>query len=168
MKKLFVLLCLFFGMTQINAQTPKVPTGTPGKLPLPNVNPNPLVPADLVITNLTFVSIVFNVEAKTYVVKVIATIRNNGGVQSNKTQLQAYTKTPAGSGSWKIMGGKVNMPVLDPNKTYSSVYSFKGSVVEIGSVLFDFRLRVDPSGLVTESNVSNNYSDILVINPRAH
>lgn len=168
MKKLIVLLVIVFGMTHINAQIPKVPTGTPGKQPLPNVNPRPLVPADLVITNLTFVSIVFDVDAKTYVVKVIATIRNNGGVQSNKTMLQAYTKTPAGSGSWKVMGGKVNMPVLDPAKTYSSVYSFKGSVLDIGSVLFDFRLRVDPDGLVVESNVSNNYSSILEINPRAH
>ncbi|MBK7289070.1 MAG: hypothetical protein IPI78_01810 [Chitinophagaceae bacterium] len=168
MKKLIILLVIFFCTTQINAQIPQVPKGTPGKQSLPNVNPRPLVPADLVITNLTFVSIVFNVDAKTYVVKVIATIRNNGGVQSNKTMLQAYTKTPSGSGSWKIMGGKVNMPVLDPAKTYSSVYSFKGSVVEIGSVLFDFRLRVDPDGLVVESNASNNYSSILEINPRAH
>lgn len=167
--KNFISFLLFFAFSfSVNAQTPQVPSGTPGRQQLPTPNIRPLAPADLSITNLTFVSIVFNADTKTYIVKVIATIKNNGEIQSLKTQVQAYTKTPSGSGSWNVMGEKGNVLAIDPGKSFSSVYSFKGSALDIGTVQFDFRLKVDPGEIVTESDETNNYSAVLVINPRAH
>ena len=162
-----LLLCISFAI-KVNTQTPQVPIGEPGKNQLPTPKIKPLLPADLSITSLTFVSIEFNAEAKTYLVKVIATIKNDGGVQSNKTQIQANTKTPSGGGSWKVMGEKLNVPYIDAGKSFSSVYSFKGTVIDIGTGRFDFRLRVDPDQFVAESDETNNYSSILIINPRAH
>lgn len=168
MKK-FILSLFFIPLwCQLSAQTLPVPSGTPGRPQLPTPQVQPLAPADLIITNLTFVSIVFNADTKTYVVKVIATIKNTGPVQSYKTQIQAHTKTPSGGGSWKVMVGKENVPAINPGKTFSSVYSFKGSLLDIGSVHFDFRLKVDPGEFVTESDETNNYSSILIIDPRAH
>lgn len=167
--KIFGLLFLILSFTtQINSQTPQVPTGEPGKNQLPTPKVKPLAPADLIITNLTFVSIVFNADVKTYVVKVIASIKNEGEVPANKTQVQAFTKNASSSGNWKVMGEKLNVPYIEAGKSFSSVYTFKGSLLDIGTGRFDFRLKVDPGEIVMESDEFNNYSDIIIIDPRAH
>lgn len=167
--KAFNSFVLSFLITlQINAQTPQVPSGNPGQPQLPSPKLQPLAPADLLVTVITFVSIVHNAATKTYVVKVIVTTRNNGGLKSAKTQLTAHTKTPSGAGSWTVMGEAVNVSAIDPGKIYSAVYSFKGNALVIGGVPFDFRVKTDSGNFVAESDETNNYSATIVINPGAH
>lgn len=162
---IFYLLFLTF---LTNAQIPQVPSGTPGRPQLPTPKLKPLQPADLTVSGITFVSIVHNTETKTYLVKVIVTTRNTGELKSVKTQLQAFTKTPSGAGSWAMIGEAGNVSAIDPGRTYSAVYTFKGSSLTIGGVPFDFRVRTDSGNFVTESDETNNYSSAIIINPRTH
>ena len=158
-----LFVSLIFSL-QINAQTPQVPSGKPGQLPVPKLQP--LAPADLIVSGFTFVSCVFNSDTKTYLVKAIVTTRNNGGLKSDKTMLQAYSKTPVGGGAWTVVGEGGNVPSIDPGHTYSAVYSFKGSAITLGGVPFDCRVKTDSGNFVTESNETNNFSSTLVVNPR--
>lgn len=166
MKNFSSFVVLFFITLHVNAQTPQVPSGTPGQPQLPTPKLKPLQPADLTVSGITFVSIVHNPDTKTYLVKVIVTTRNNGQLKSVKTQLAAFTKTPSGGGSWTVMGEAGNVNAIDPGRTYSAVYSFKGSSLTIGGVPFDFRVRTDSGNFVTESDETNNYSSAIIINPR--
>ena len=167
MKAVNLFIALFLFVLQIQAQTPQVPSGNPGQPQLPIPTLQPLNPADLIVTGITFVSFVHNAATKTYVVKVIVTTRNNGALKSARTQLSASTKTPVGAGSWTVMGtGNVN--AIDPGRTYSAVYSFKGNALTIGVVPFDFRVKTDSGNLVVESDETNNHSATIVINPRSH
>ncbi len=162
---IIIFLAMFFGGY---SQNPQPPSGKPGKPQLPVPKIRPLAPADLTATGITFVSIVLNNDTKIYVVKVIVTTRNNGEMRSAKTQLRAYSKTPSGAGSWTVIGDPGNVDAIDPGRSYSSVYSFKGSALVIGGVPFDFRVKTDSGNLVTESDETNNFSATIVINPRAH
>lgn len=124
--------------------------------------------ADLVITEISFVSIYFDVNSRTYLVKVAAVIRNKGKFASGGTQLEAQTKPSEGSGSWKVMGNNVNIPALNSGSSFKSEFSFKESVLSVGTVSFDFRVRIDPRSVVAESDKTNNYSKSILINPRAY
>jgi|CXWL01.1.fsa_nt_gi hypothetical protein len=168
MKYFTSILGLLFLTSQANAQIPQVPSGTPGQPQLPTPELKPLQPADLTVSGITFVSIVHNTDTKTYLVKVIVATRNTGELKSVKTRLQAFTKTPSGAGSWTVMGEAGNVNAIDPGRTYSAVYSFKGSSLTIGGVPFDFRVRTDSGNFVTESDEINNYSSAIIINPRRH
>ena len=163
-----VLLVTLFTTLQATAQLPQRPSGKPGKIELPTPNIQPLKPADLLVTGITFVSIIHNTATKTYVVKVIVTIRNDGQLRSAKTQLQGNYKTPTGGGSWRVMGEAGNIPSIDPGKHYSAVYSFKESALEVGGVHFDFRIKADSGNFVTESDETNNFSEIIIIDPKSH
>ena len=66
------------------------------------------------------------------------------------------------------MGEEGIVNAIDPGKIFSAVYSFYGSVLTIGEVPFDFRVRTDSGNFVTESDETNNYSSAIIINPRAH
>ena len=168
MKAVNLFIALFLFVLQIQAQTPQVPSGNPRQPQLPIPTLQPLNPADLIVTGITFVSFVHNAATKTYVVKVIVTTRNNGALKSGKTQLSATIQTPVGAGSWKVMGAVGNVNAIDPGRTYSAVYSFKGNALTIGVVPFDFRVKTDSGNLVVESDETNNHSATIVINPRSH
>lgn len=168
MKAFSSFAVLFLIVLHVNAQTPQVPSGNPVRPQLPIPKIQPLAPADLTVTGIIFVSFVHNVATKTYIVKVIVTTRNSGGLKSAKTQLTADTKTPSGSGSWRAMGEPGNVSGIDPGRTYSAVYSFKGNALVIGGVPFGFRVKTDSGNFVAESNETNNFSETIVINPRAH
>ena len=168
MKAVTSFVILFLIVLQVNAQTPQLPTGNPGQPQLPIPKLKPLKPADLTVTGITFVSFVHNAAAKTYVVKIIVTTRNNGELKSAKTQLSASTKTPVGAGSWTVMGEAGNVNAIDPGRTYSAVYSFKANALTIGGVSFDFRVKTDSGNFVVESDETNNHSETIVINPGSH
>lgn len=128
-----------------------------------------LVPsADLVITEISFISIYFDVSSKTYLVKVIVVIRNAGTEASIKTKIEAYTKPSDGTGSWKVMGNAANIPAINPGSSYKSEFSFKESILSVGTVSFDLRVKIDPKNMVAESDKKNNYSESILINPRAY
>lgn len=166
MKKIFLASCFFCFAMNIVAQTPQVPTGTPGERQLPIPTLKPLAPPDLIVTVITFVSIVLNPDTKKYTIRIIATTKNNGQVQSAKTQLEAYTKKT--SGSWTLMGSAGNVRFIDPGKIYSAVYTFTGSALAIGSSPFEFRVKTDSGNFVAESDETNNYSETIVITPSRH
>ncbi len=166
-KNILSIIGLVIFMTA-NGQTPQIPSGTPGQPQLPIPKVKPLAPVDLSISGITFVSCVHNASTKTYLVKVIVTTRNNGGIKSAKTILDAYSKTPAGGGSWTVVGEGGNVSAIDPGGVYSAVYSFKGSALTMGGVPFDFRVKTDSRNLLTESDETNNFSATLVVNPGRH
>lgn len=168
MKAFKSFVVLFFTAFQVNAQAPQLTSGNPGQPQLPIPTLKPLNPADLTVTGLTFVSFVHDAATKTYIVKVIVTTRNNGALKSAKTQLEAYTKTPSGTGSWAVMGEAGNVNAIDAGRVYSAVYSFKGNALTIGGVPFDFRVKTDPGNFVVESDETNNHSETIIINPRSH
>ena len=168
MKTFSLFAFVFFSALQTFAQTPQRPSGQPGKVALPTPKIQPIKPADLLVTTISFVSIVNNADTKTYTIRVTATIRNNGGLQSAKTQLEAYTRTPSGGTSWKEISTLVNIPAINPGQTFSSTFSFKGSQLTIGAVPFDFKVKADAANLVSESEETNNFSASIVINPAAH
>lgn len=163
MKKIFLASCFFCFAMNIVAQTPQVPTGTPGERQLPVPKLKPLAPPDLIVTVITFVSIVFNADTKKYTIRIIATTKNKGQVQSAKTQLQAYTKKT--SGSWIVMGSAGNVKIIDPGKIYSAVYIFEGIELPIGREPFEFRVKTDSGNFIAESDETNNYSETIVITP---
>lgn len=125
-------------------------------------------PADLSVNEISFISIYFDVNKMTYLVKVAVTIRNEGTLTSEKTKIGAYTKSADSPGSWKIMGTAINIPAISPGGSYKSEFSFKESILSVGTVSFDFRIKVDPGNSVTESDKMNNYSKSILINPRAY
>lgn len=127
-----------------------------------------LSPADVEVSAISFRSIVFDSRSKIFLIKVFVTIKNNADIKSPKTELEAYTKSPASGGVWKGLNSLQNVPVIEPGKTYSAEYTFKGSLSTIGSVAFDFFLKIDPKGLIAELDEINNSSKSIVINPRAY
>lgn len=167
MRFFYTLLLLFFSecTSALNAWTPE---STIKRNEIAATQANVLPAADLVITEISFVSLYFDVTSKTYLVKVVAVIRNNGKFASGKTQLEAQTKPSEGSGSWKVMGNNVNIPAISSGSNYKSEFSFKGSILLVGTATFDFRLKVDPRTVVAESDETNNFSKSIVINPRAY
>lgn len=124
--------------------------------------------ANLVVTEISFVSIYFDVSSKTYLVKVIIAIRNTGTEASGKTQVEAYTKPSNGQGLWKTMGDVVNIPVINPGNSFKSEFSFKENILSVGTISFDFRVKVDPRNKLVELDKTNNYSNNILINPRAY
>lgn len=158
-----ILFSLFF--TRATAQTPQVPAGNPGKPQLPTPKIQPLQPADLIVSGITLVSAVLNPDTKMYVVKVIVTTKNIGLQQAVKTQLSGFIQKPS-VGSWKLMSDPGNVKYIDPGKTYSAVYSFSKSSLEMGVGPFEFRAKTDSGNFVTEADEENNFSETISINPR--
>lgn len=163
---LFTLTAFFSFATQMNAQIQK-PTGRPGEVELPTPKIKPLNPPDLTVTGITFVSIELTPQ-KYYIIKVIATTKNNGQLKSVKTQLQGYFKTPSGGGTWKECGSAGNVSSIDPGKTYSAVYTFKASALEVGGIPFDFRVKTDSGNFVAETDETNNFSEVIIVSPRSN
>lgn len=161
--KIIIAAGLFLAVLSANAQNPVLPSGSkPGQLPAPKVKM--LAKPDLFVTAINFVSLTRNGDFA--IVRVSVTIKNAGGLRVGETKLRGE-RAGASSGrpdGWKRMNESLNVASIDPGKSITAEYAFR---IEgpITTKKFAIKVFVDATGIVTESNETNNYSANLIITP---
>lgn len=166
MKKNIALLAaaLFTCCIFSAAQNPQLPSGTAVKpsLPVP-VNPKPVQPADLVITNMSITHAAFDINLKGWVIKATITIKNAGGLLSANTDIKPFVKQ-SGTSAWKHTGTLGILIGLRPGESVTKEYVFVDKLrvlPQTGS--FDFKVQADTGNKVTESSENNNSSSVITL-----
>jgi CARDB len=161
MKKLLTTMLTGVACIAALAQNPQLPAGSkPGQLPLPALKP--LQPADLVITDISIVEAVYDINWK---VKISVTVKNQGQLIAAKTiiKAQAQKTTPANS-PWKDFGYTVAIIPLKPKESVTKEFLFIDHGNEMYKLRqFNLKLTADSRNEVTESNETNNASSVLAI-----
>ncbi|MDP4264846.1 MAG: CARDB domain-containing protein [Bacteroidota bacterium] len=168
MKKNFLFLIATLLCVAVFAQTPKLPTGQPGKPQLPAPKIPALKPADLVVTGIQLLIAEKNNTTKSVSVKVKVTVKNNGQLDAGATKLSgAFQKTTAQGVSWTEVSQLADFPAIKAGQSVTRDCSFTipiGLINDNRSVnSFNFRVKADVMDAVKESDENNNFSQGILI-----
>ncbi|MEP6713343.1 MAG: CARDB domain-containing protein [Ferruginibacter sp.] len=170
-KILKLLLLLFFTviLLQATAQTPQVPKGTPGKVPLPSPKLQPLKP-DLQFVSARVVSVTEVASRHIFEVKLLITYKNAGAVATGTgfyLDLQSQYGTTSGGTDYSIIGSRANLHPLAAGQTRSEVWVFAKDITALGRGTHRCIVRIDCTNRIAESNEDNNNSDLFnIVIPR--
>lgn len=156
---LILLLCIAMG--NLFAQT-TLPNNA-GKLPAPK-NLKPLTKPDLVITDMSVVSIDGNGIDKDWEIRLSVTIKNAGGLAAPQTTFKAMAQNAAvTSNPWKNFGTAA-CPKINPGQTVTTEIRFVDKQWVMHKIpRFNLMLKADASNKVVESAEDNNNSKGILI-----
>lgn len=170
MKKLIYSIAMLIFSVNINAQTPQVPSGKPGKVPLANPALHPLKP-DLIISSYRVVSVTEDTSRHIFETRIIITYKNNGPGNTATTytvDLRSRFGTTSGGTDYSRIGSPGRLQLLAPGKSKSVLYVFAKDVTAMGRARLECVLRIDPDNIIEETNEDNNLTPFFYITPPRH
>ncbi len=169
MKKIFSFSFLFLILfsIKINAQTPQLPAGEPGKLPLPTPKIKPLKP-DLKFISSRVVSVVEDVSRHLFETTLSITLKNEGSVATSTgffLDLRSKYGTTSGGTNYSMIGSLANIRVMAAGETRTVEYVFAKDISAMGRARLQCIIRIDATNVVNEINEENNSSTFFYITP---
>ena len=166
MKKLIYFISLMIFSATANSQTPQIPSGKPGKVPLPNPALQALKP-DLIITGINNVVITEQPSSHNFLITMRVTVKNQGPVTANGSYLDLRSRfgTTSGGTDYSVIGDKVWYGTLYRGESRGVKISFTKDVTELGRARLECVLRIDCENHIAESNEDNNQSTFFYITP---
>ncbi len=163
MKKIMLCLLSLLVYHIQQAQTLQHPKGTPGKPSLPTPSIKPLLPADLEVVSIQLIGAETRTDTKSVFVSVNVTVKNNGQVTAATSRITGSFQKTGTSNPWKNFDNMVNLPSVNGGQTVTQLCVFKIPAATLGVTHFSFRVLLDATGLVHESNENNNSSQGILI-----
>jgi subtilase family serine protease len=157
MKNLLYCIALLLLSVNTSAQTPQVPSGKPGRVPLPNPTLHAPKP-DLIITAMNTLSITEQPATHTFLITMRVTVKNVGAVTANGSYLDLRSSygTTSGGTDYSRIGEKVFWGTLYRGESRSVRVSFSKDITALGRARLECFLRIDCDNTVAESNEDNN------------
>ncbi len=152
-------------LLQAAAQTPQVPKGTPGKVPLPTPTIQPPKP-DLQFISARVVSVTEVASRHIFEIKLLITYKNAGSVATPTRfflDLQSQYGTTSGGTDYSIIGSKAYLQTLAAGRTRSEIWVFAKDITALGRSTHRCMVRIDCSNDIAESNEDNNNSGLFDI-----
>lgn len=163
MKKGILAFLLTASSFCLSAQVLQKPGGQPGKVNLPSPKIQPLTQADLLITDISLVSVVVKTDTKLILVTVRVTVKNAGQTASPVSMLGASAKGQQQGSVWMDAGNTIPIQALNGVQVCTKEVTFKLPAASITGRQFNFRVLADAGARVQESNENNNYSQGILI-----
>ncbi len=162
-KLIYFLIPVFFILSTADAQVLQPPKGTPGKPSLPTPSIKPLLPADLEVVSVQLIGAETRTDTKSVFVSVNVTVKNNGQVTAATSKITGSFQKTGTSNPWKNFDNMVNLPSVNGGQTVTQLCVFKIPAATLGVTHFSFRVLLDATGVVHESNENNNSSQGILI-----
>jgi len=160
MKKIIVFALTVFATLFLHAQTPQVPSGQPGKLPLPAPKLKPLK-ADLIFISSRVVSVVEVAGRHIFETTISITLKNQGSVATSTgffLDLRNRYGTTSGGTDYSMIGALANIRPMTAGETRTVEYVFAKDITTMGRGRHECVIRLDCTSLIPESNEENNTS----------
>ena len=167
MKKFIVFTILIAAALFVKAQTPQVPSGQPGKLPLPAPKFQPLKP-DLKFISSSVISVVEDATRHLFETTISITIKNQGAVATGTgffLDLRSKYGTTSGGTDYSMIGTNANVLQMAAGETRTVEYVFAKDITTMGRARLQCIIRIDPQNNIAESNEENNTSSFFDITP---
>ncbi len=169
MKAVSSLIALFLISLQVNAQTPQVPSGTPGKLPQQNFKPKPFKP-DIKFISSRVISVIEDADRHLFETTISVTLKNQGVATATGFYLDLRSRygTASGGIDYSIIGSLATIHSMAAGETRTVEYVFAKDITAMGRARLQCMIRADATNIITEADEENNKSAFFYITPPRH
>jgi hypothetical protein len=167
MKKLAVFTLVIGMALSIQAQTPQLPSGQPGKVSLPTPKFKPLKP-DLMFISSRVISVVEVESRHLFETTISITLKNQGSVATSTgffLDLRNRYGTTSGGTGYSIIGAQANINPMEAGETRTVKFVFAKDITAMGRARLQCVIRIDSGNSIAESNEENNTSSFFDITP---
>ncbi len=167
MKKFLITsLALLLLFNCVNAQTPVVPKGVPGKPSLPSPKVTILLKPDLQFVSANLIGVEEMTERHLFKIKLSITYKNAGNAATAKgysLDLQNFFPGRSGGTNHVIVGSPCTLHQLAAGAARTEEWWFIKDINELGRGKRQFMVRIDCTNSIDESNETNNNSPVFDI-----
>lgn len=156
MKKAILYLGVLLAVYMANAQSVKHPIDRNINTSSQQIQKQKL--ADLSVPFIELVSAVRDENAKAFIVKVKAQIKNNGNEFAPASKLRGFVQKANGGVQLKMINDPISIPAIKAGGVYESEFTFSIPFNLQHENQFRLLVRADNTYVVKESNESNNSS----------
>ena len=169
MKAVSSLIALFLIFLQVNAQTPQVPSGTPGKTPKQNFKPKPFKP-DIKFISSRVISVVEDADRHLFETTISVTLKNQGAATPTGFYLDLRSRygTASGGIDYSIIGSLATIHSMAAGETRTVEYVFAKDITAMGRARLQCMIRADATNIITEADEENNKSAFFYITLPRH